>query len=232
MNIVKVDRSGETVNSRNYQSTIRVERAARTRRAILDAAGARFTSQGYAATTVSQIASDAEVAVDTVYAVVGTKPALFRLLLETAISGTDRAVPAEQREYVQRIRATPRARDKLALYASSVRVISERLAPLQLVLRDAATQDGELARMRDEISARRANNMRLFADDLIATGDVRPDVGAEEIADVVWSTTAAEFYALLVSERGWAPSQFEHWLTDTWQQLFLIARRRHRLSGT
>jgi hypothetical protein len=46
----------------------------------------------------------------------------------------------------------------------------------------------------------------------------------------VWSTTAAEFYALLVSERGWAPSQFEHWLTDTWQQLFLIARRRPRSS--
>jgi hypothetical protein len=33
--------------------------------------------------------------VDTVYATVGKKPALFRLLVEMAISGSGKAVPAE-----------------------------------------------------------------------------------------------------------------------------------------
>jgi hypothetical protein len=33
----------------------------------------------------------------------GRKPELARLLIETAISGTDQAIPAEQRDYVQAI---------------------------------------------------------------------------------------------------------------------------------
>jgi hypothetical protein len=37
----------------------------------------------------------AGIAVDTVYATVGKKPALFRLLVEMAISGSGKAVPAE-----------------------------------------------------------------------------------------------------------------------------------------
>jgi AcrR family transcriptional regulator len=59
---------------------------------------------GYAVTTVADIARRARVAVDTVYAAVGRKPALLREVLETAISGSDEAVPAEQRDYVARVR--------------------------------------------------------------------------------------------------------------------------------
>lgn len=75
---------------------------------ILQAARERFTEPGSAATTVAGVAAEAGVAVDTVYAAVGAKPVLFRLLLETAISGTDEAVPAEERDYVRRIKAQSR----------------------------------------------------------------------------------------------------------------------------
>jgi AcrR family transcriptional regulator len=61
---------------------VREEQARRTRLAILDAARLLFTEQGYAATTIAQIAAAARVAVDTVYASVGTKPVLMRLLGE------------------------------------------------------------------------------------------------------------------------------------------------------
>jgi len=154
--------------------------------------------------------------VDTVYAAVGTKPVLFRLLLETAISGTDEAVPAEERDYVQAIRAEPTARRKIEIYAAAVRAVSQRRAPLHLVLRGAAAHAPELARIRDDIAARRANNMRLFAHNLMETGETRPDLHVDEIADVVWSTNSAEFYSLLVHDRGWPPERFEQWLADTW----------------
>jgi AcrR family transcriptional regulator len=77
----------ESVKPRRYRSSVREEQARRTRLAILDAARLLFTDQGYAATTIAQIAAAARVAVDTVYASVGTKPVLVRLLVETAISG-------------------------------------------------------------------------------------------------------------------------------------------------
>jgi AcrR family transcriptional regulator len=209
------------VKGRGYRSPLRAEQASRTRRKILDAARGLFSAQGYAPTTVAQIAAAAGVAVDTVYAAVGTKPVLFRLLLETAISGTDEPVPAQERDYVRRIRAAAGARQKIQLYAAAVRAISARMAPLHLVLRDAAAHAPELARIRDEIARRRAANMRLFAQDLIDTGELRPGLGIGEVADIVWSMNSAEFYSLLVHERGWPPQRFEQWLADAWCRLFL-----------
>jgi len=75
--------------------------------------------------------------------------------------------------------------------------------------------------MRDEIAARRARNMRLVAQDLAGTGELRPGLDVEEIADVVWSMNSAEFYTLLIRERGWTPQRFAGWLADTWRRLFL-----------
>ncbi len=211
----------DSVKSRRYRSPLRQEQALQTRKGILAAARTLFTGQGYAATTVAEIAAEAGVAVDTVYAAVGAKSVIFRLLLETAISGQDEPVPAEERDYVRRMKAQPRARAKIETYAAAVRAIAERVGPLHLVLRDAAAQAPELARIRDDIASRRAMNMRSLARDLIATGDLRPELDVEEIADVVWSMNSAEFYYLLVHERGWAPARFERWLVDTWCRLFL-----------
>jgi len=211
----------ESVKPRRYRSSVREEQARRTRLAILDAARLLFTEQGYAATTIAQIAAAARVAVDTVYASVGTKPVLMRLLVETAISGEDQPIPAEERDYVRRIRAAGTAVAKIRLYADAVTAVNSRLAPLHLVLRDAAAQAPELGQMWTEIVTRRARNMRLFAQDLAATGELRAGLDVEEVADVVWSLNSAEYYTLLVRERGWAPGRFARWLGDTWCRLFL-----------
>src|SRR5690242_15630402 len=97
---------------RKYDSPSRAEAAKRTRQAILDSARKLFVEKGYAAATMPEIAKAADTALDTVYATVGKKPALFRLLIEMAISGTDRAVPPEEREYVRAIREEGDARGK------------------------------------------------------------------------------------------------------------------------
>ncbi len=211
----------DPVKPRRYRSSVREEQARRTRQAILDAARRLFAEQGYPATTIAQVAAAAGVAVDTVYASVGAKPVLMLLLMETAISGTDQAVPAEQRDYVQQVRAATSAKDKIRIYAAAVTEINVRMAPLHLVLRGAAATAPELAEIRDEISARRAANMRLFARDLAQTGELRPGLDPDEVADVVWSMNSAEYFSLLVRERGWAPDRLGTWLADAWCRLFL-----------
>lgn len=209
------------VKRRTYTSALRDQGARRTRHAVLVAARQLFVQRGYAGTTMAAVADEAGVAVDTVYASVGRKPALFRLLLEAAISGTDEAVPAEQRDYVRAIQRAGTAREKIELYVTAVRRVQERLAPLAVVLRDAAAAEPELAALAREIAERRAANMRLYAADLAATGELRAGLDTDEVADVVWSTASSEHYTLLVGGRGWTPERFEAWLASAWSRLFL-----------
>ncbi len=209
------------VKPRSYHAPRRAEAAARTRRSIAEAAGRLFVEHGYNAVTMAQIAAEAGVVADTVYAAIGPKPVLFRLLIERAISGEDGAVTPLERDYVRAMRAEPDAREKLAIYARAVRRIQTRLAPLFLALQAAAISEPELAQLWREISERRAANMRLLATDLAATGSLRVDISVEQAADIIWSMNAAEYYDLLVQQRGWSPERFEAWLIDAWQRLLL-----------
>jgi AcrR family transcriptional regulator len=204
---------------RRYDTTARRQSAARTRAAIVDAARQLFTERGYTATSMTAIAERAGVALDTVYASAGRKPELARLLIETAISGTDQAIPAERRDYVQRVRAAPDAVTKIAIYASAIAAIAPRMALVLGIIQQAAPDEPELARLWAEIAQRRATNLRLFVADLATTARLRLD--PEQAADIVWATNAAELYQLLVGQRGWTPQRYEQFLADTWQRLLL-----------
>ncbi len=206
---------------RGYHSPRRIEQAAATREAILGAARELFVGNGYVATTIAAIAARAGVSVDTIYATAGRKPALLRELVETAISGTGQAVPAEQRDYVLKVRAAPTARAKITVYAHAIAAIQERLAPVFVVLRTAAATDSECASLWTEIAQRRAANMRMFAADLRGTGELRDDLSDDQVADVIWSMNSAEYWVLLIQERGWRPAQFADWLADAWPRLLL-----------
>lgn len=203
---------------RQYDTSRRRAAAQATRQSILDAATQLFAEHGYAATTMAQIAGCAGVAVDTVYTVAGRKPALFLQLVESAISGTGDAVPAAERAYVREMRAEPDAALKLRRYARAVREMHARLAPL---LRVARAGPPEVAEVWQGIARRRADNMRLLAQDLAATGQLRHGLDLEEVADVIWATNSPEFYCLLVEDRGWPPERFERWLADGWCRLLL-----------
>jgi AcrR family transcriptional regulator len=206
---------------RAYDSSGRKAQAEETRHAILKAARRIFLARGYAGTTMPAIAEEAGIALDTVFAAVGKKPALMRLLVETAISGQDEVVPAEQRDYVRAIRAAPDAATKLKIYAMALGGIQPRLAPIFAVLQAAAALEPDLKALWQEISRRRAANMRLLAEDLMATGQTRPDLSLSQIADIIWSMNAPEYFLLLVEQRGWTVEEFARWLADAWTRLLL-----------
>ncbi len=206
---------------RKYDSSSRNEAAKARRQAIIDSARRLFVEKGYAATTMPEIAKAARTALDTVYATVGKKPALFRLLIEIAISGSDRAVPAEERDYVRAIRAEGNAGRKLLLYAAAMQGIQPRLAPLVRVLQGAAPLDSELKELWQSIAQRRADNMRLFVKDLAATGGLRRGLTVSKVADVIWSMNSPEFYLLLVEQRRWSVEEYGDWLGTAWIRLLI-----------
>lgn len=211
----------DSVKRRQYDATGRRAKSEATRQRILDAALALLTEQGYGASTMAALAAAADVHVDTVYALVGRKPDIVRELIERALSGTDRPVPAEDRPYVEQIRAASDAEAKLAIYAGATREMLARLAPLFVALRDACGTDPAARQLWGHFSDRRARNMRVFVRDLADAGGLRPGLGLDEAADTVWATNSPELYVMLTQERGWTPQRYEAWLHTTWSRLLL-----------
>lgn len=216
----------EPVNPRPYRSPRRAAQAAATRVAVLRSAHELFAAQGYAATSVTEIAGRAGVAVDTVYASVGRKPQLVLALIDEALAGHDtdapggQATPSVERDYVQQVRVADGARRKLEVYAAAIVRRHPRVVPLVAALRQAAATDAAAGAALASLSDRRAANMRLFAADLRATGELRDDLTDDQVADLVWSTNAPEYYELLAS-RGLAPADIERLLLDIWTRVLL-----------
>ncbi len=212
-----------TTKRSTYDSSGRKASSEATRQRILDRAHASLLERGYRATKLADVARSADVHVATVYELVGRKPAILRELIERAISGADRPIPAEQRDYVAAMRAEPDPARKLTIYAAATTAIHARMAPLLLALRDAATTEPEAEAVWREISDRRAANMRLLATDLASAHGLRPGLTIDEVADFIWATNSAELYVLLTSERRWEPERYERWLVELWQRHLLAA---------
>jgi AcrR family transcriptional regulator len=212
---------GTVVKRRTYDVTQRQARSAETKKRILDAARDLILEKGYRATKIAAIAARAGVNVDTVYELVGRKPVVLRELIEQAISGEDRPVIAEERDYVKAMRREPDPARKLAMYAEAVCEIQGRMAPLFLALRDASSTEPDAYEVWHEISERRAANMRQLVRDLRDAGGLRPGLTVEEAADVLWAMNSSEMYVLFTAERGWSPRRFQSWLARAWCRLLL-----------
>jgi len=208
------------VKTRSYRSPHRREQAANTHASVLAAARDLLQDKGYAATSVADIAELAGVSMDTVYASVGRKPELVLAVIDMVLGGADEPVPAEQRDYVMAVRTEPSALGKIKVYAAAVAMLSPRTAPLQEALRTAGETDVDCRATWRSLVNRRAANMRLFAADLRSTGELRDDLTDQQVADVVWSTNAAEYWMLL-NQRGWTSARYEAWLVDLWSRTLL-----------
>jgi AcrR family transcriptional regulator len=211
----------DVVKPRSYDTTTRQKQSAATRQRIVEAARALMLERGYRATTIAAIAAKAGVNTDSVYELVGRKPMVLRELIEQALSGTDHEVVAEERAHVKALQAESDPAKKLAIYARAVCATQQRMAPLFLALRDASSTELEAQRIWQEISDRRAANMRKLAKELRDSGGLRAGLSIDHAADIIWATNSSELFVLLTIERGWSPRRFERCLADSWCRLLL-----------
>ncbi len=201
-----------TVN-RRYSSPRRQEQARQTRRAILDAAAKLFVDPGYAATPLTAVAAEADVAIQTVYAVFGNKRQLLSDLVDVTLAGDDEQVAMADRSFVTEIRALTGLRAKLARYARHLAETHARQVHVMLALAGAATADADAAAIWRKNLEERRHGMLMFAADLAETGEVR--VSQDRAADVLWLAQDIRNYDWLVSRRGWSAEQFERWFVDS-----------------
>ena len=200
---------------RPYRSGLRQEQAARTRAAVLAAAGDLFVEQGYAGTTVDQVAERAGVSKPTVFTAVGTKQQLLSAVRDVAMAGDDRPIPVAQREGLDRARAADDARTALDHLVGHIVGLSTRYAPVHEVLRGAAAADAGLRELWETSERQRHRGAELMVDVLRAKGPLRPGRTAASAADILDLYMDPSTYTRFVTGRGWSVRRYRAWLAET-----------------
>ena len=190
---------------RRYDSSARRARAEQKRAEILKVATDRFLRHGYSATTLSGIAGEAGVSVETIHKAFGGKAGLVRSLWRKGLEGAG-PVPAERRSDAIRA-ATTDPRELIRAWGRFVSELSPHGAPIVLLIRSAAETDPQMAALLAETEQQRLERMEENARTLYERGQLRAGVTLERARDVLWTYSAAELYELLVQKRGWSPEE-------------------------
>ena len=207
-----------TEGKRVYRSPLRAEQAQRTRAAVLDAAGRCFLANGYAATTMKDVAAEAGVSVQTVFGQ-GGKAALLLACVDRAVVGDDEQVPLGQRELFVRLHETPDRAGRLAVLGELARTYVPQILPMVNVFAAAAAGDPEIAEAWAEYERRRRqDNGAMVA---AFTPWLRPGLDAERAADVVWGLFSHVPADNLVTRRGWTVEEYADFLVDAVERLLL-----------
>ena len=199
--------------TRRYDSPRRREQAAATRAAILEAAQKLFAEQGYAATTMAAIATEAGVALKTVYVAFETKSGVLRALWHLLLRGDQADAPVAERDWYRAVLDEPDPRRQLELNARNARAVKERAGGLLAVIQGAAPTDPDISALWERIQTEFYENQRTIVESLAAKDALRGAVGPA--TDILWTLNHPATWHLLVTQRGWTPAAFERWFADT-----------------
>lgn len=201
--------------------TRRARNALKTRRRIGQAAQDLFITQGFARTTIIEIADQADVAVQTVYAVFGNKRSILKEVVDVAIAGDDQPLAVAERDSFEEIFAAEEPLAMLQRFTGLATDLFSRTAEVFEMAYTAASSDEAIAEMARQGDRGRLENMKEIADGLARKGFLRDGVTTSYATDVMWSLVSPGMYRMLVVGRGWSPQQYRKWLLKTLMSSFV-----------
>ena len=199
---------------RRYDGSRRQAQARETRRAVLRAAHDLFVTQGYARTTVAEVAAAAGVSPETVYGGFRNKATLLHRVWDVTIGGDDEEVVYHERPEVRALMAEPDLATRLRMHARLATATARRTGPLLRAMEAAAGADPSAADMLAEVARQRDEGIGVMAAQAAATGQLK--VSEQECRDLVWATTDSVLWHRLVEQRGWTDERFAQHLGETW----------------
>lgn len=218
--------------------TLRAARAQDTRERIVEAARGLFLDNGYHATTLPQIAARAGVAIQTVYAVYGSKAGILAVLADSATHQPD-ALAAYERAIKEE---SPTVR--LDLFAAAIRERWERSYDCALILKEAERTEKRAhdevepeeptavpglpraRRLGEKMRAGHQSQSHQIAHSL--RDALAPGLSVERAAALIDALTLPELYGVLVGRPGElldtgvrSPTEYQSWLARTLRQQLL-----------
>jgi AcrR family transcriptional regulator len=186
------------------RSSYRQEQAAATRVRIAQAARRLFATRGYGATSIEAIATEAGVAVRTVYSAFGTKREILSLICELWLED------ARARERALEVLAEPDPARRLRGAAAWLRGLYAAGFDVVLIFEAATDESPETrALLRSKLAGRNQ-----VMDEIIASLRDHLRVPLADAQAVYRALAAPGVYRELVEESGWSPARFETWVAD------------------
>ena len=211
--VTLIEMAEEVKPRRQYRSSARTRQREATRAAVVHAATAAFIENGYAATTIVQIAERAEVSPETVYAVFGTKRDLLRSVFEQMSAGAPGTDAWQSGAWLARVKGEPNPRRRFELITDATRGVLRRVAPIDEIVRSVAASDPEIAELQDEVERRRRSDLRGLVQLLAEAGPLR--VSIDDAVDLWWALLHPTGpYRSLTVDRGWSDRRTRAALID------------------
>jgi AcrR family transcriptional regulator len=199
-----------------------VEQAQATRRAILDAALELFTSKGFAATSIREVAERARVSEQTIYNGFGDK---VGLLHAAGMAYADLAMGEADAAFVAALRAEPDPHERIRMVARGSRELWESGAlEMDLMISNAGPKDARLEELQRRSLAYKLESTREVCEVLFPDDVRRPDIRLEDIVAFGVAIDSAAVVTTLCA-LGWSMDQWEAWLVQL-LELFLDPERR------
>jgi TetR/AcrR family transcriptional regulator of autoinduction and epiphytic fitness len=209
----------------------RAERTRLTRRRMVESARELFVSQGYAATTMSQVARAAGVAVQTIYYTFGTKGKLLCEVVETTASGERDRGSAGQPPWVAEMLTADDPQRVLAIGVEHGTAIYDRVASLWPTVAGAAESDAEVADYWRGVASRRQGAQRAMVARIDELGAIREDLSVDRAGDLVVVLLGHDVYRGLVVDAAWSPDAYRTWVLTTLVGQLLGAAPEESVTG-
>jgi AcrR family transcriptional regulator len=158
------------------------------------------------------IAKEAGVAVETVYANFGSKTALLLTAIDVGVVGDVEPVPLSQRPAFAAL-GVGDFTDRVDAAARMLAGINRRTWGLRRALYEAAASEPQLAAKVHELEHRRRDNVREGVEMVLG----RPV--DEDVLDGLWVVMSADVFHLLTGIGGRPVEDYERWLARTIRRL-------------
>jgi AcrR family transcriptional regulator len=208
---------------RSYRSPRRDESARQTRILVREAAERLFVSQGYALTTMRQIADEARVSERTTYAVFPTKLDILIEAIGVAVVGDDRPIPvAERPEFRAALEESDGAR-AIEIAVSFMSDLLERAGALVMASSESKGADAGLARAARRGEQARTRDLRLIAEALYEHGVLHHDLDVDEATDILLALTSPFVHQIWRRDRRRSIAAYRHTLRMSLQRSLLAS---------
>ena len=161
---------------------------------------------------MASIATEAGVAVQSLYLRFGGKLEILRAAFDFAIVGDLEPVPFLERAWFPRFRGTEHGPEAVRVFVAEVSQLASRTYPIYAVILGAAASEvGELLR---EIKLQRYEGIRAVAQELKGKPGFRAGLSPRMAADLIYGQVSEEQYGLMVADRGWSAEAWERACSD------------------